>query len=75
MNSIEMEIENAHRRQLLMEEAQIAHLLQGAKEARSGFVVRTLLFIAAIMIALGTHIQDWYNSAGSQGYLPNLHLD
>ncbi len=75
MNVEVIEIESAYRRQALMEEARTARLLQEAKRLRSGFTHRTLQSLAAHVIALGSSIRDWYCSAGSQGYMPNLHLD
>jgi hypothetical protein len=75
MNDLEVETENAHRRQALLEEAQVARSLEQAGMNHTRYPLRALLLAAGALIALGMRIKDWGETVVSQGYLPNLHID
>ena len=75
MNLLDIEVESAYRRQTLLHEAQNARLLGEHTGWQFEFPGRILLFIAAILIALGTRWINWIGSAASPGYSPNLHMD
>jgi hypothetical protein len=75
MNSIELESESAYCTEVVLRDADSARLLHQAQEKKPVFLWRTLLVAATIVTFFGTHINRWYRSAPSPGYLPNLHID
>ncbi len=74
MNPLEQEVENAYRRQELVEEARAVRYLEQAGVTRDQLSPRTLLWIGRAMAALGMRLKE-YGAAGARGTLPNLHID
>jgi hypothetical protein len=75
MQFMEMETENAHHRQALLEEAQHARLPEQVGVNRLRFPLRMLLLTVGAILALGLRFKEWGEGLASQGFLPNVNID